>query len=495
MRCEYAFRYLHQCTNGSYVATLASIAVSFRQGSNQPTQGRVSETGIPGEMSIMWVAQAVKPSLVEYRRVTSEESEHIITASGTSHTYTASDMCNHPANITGSLLFRHPGYIHRVVLRNLAANTEYEYRFGAGTTGIVSAAAEEETITWSPLYQFTTPPDVGSNQAISFFVFGDLGEQRGPTGTPSANRSYTTISRIEDDLFKSPQQFHFVLHVGDISYAEGRGYKWEQFGDLIQSVATRIPYYVGIGNHDYDHVAGGTRDPSGAPDQGYHPSWGVYGDDSGGECAAPIVSRFSMPSTAAQSLQPFWYSHDHGLIHVVWLSTEHDFYPGSDMHKFLVADLDAVNRTRTPWVFVMGHRPMYCSRSVDEITAKDNYIVQLHQRAAYEDVLYRYGVDVFFGGHYHAYERTCPVYNGTCRQSLISGMAEATVHLLVGTGGASQDFDRWDAHPWSRHRGIDYGYARVHVANGTHLRVQYVRNEDGSVADDAWIVSRHGWHL
>ena len=477
MRCEYEFRYLAQDANGSYRFIAASPSVGFALGPEQPTQGHLSETGHPGEMNVMWVSNQASPTVVEVRDANAE-GEAWRTVTGKSHTYIAQDMCNHPANITGSLQFRDPGHIHRVKLTDLKPRMRYVYRFGFGTS-------------FSPEYSFRTAPPVGdASEPISFFVFGDLGEEQSPTGPAEHGRALTTMERIGGDIKK--RAFDFLLHVGDISYAEGRGYRWEQFGFLIQNVATSIPYYLGTGNHDYDHDAGGDKDPSRAPGNGYHPSWGSYGDDSGGECAVPIVSRYSMPSAAPSSLAPFWYSHDYGMVHLVWLSTEHNYYPGSDMHNFLVTDLKAVDRKRTPWVFVMGHRPMYCSRAIGEITAKDNYIIQLHQREAYEDVLYQYGVDVFFGGHYHAYERTCPVYNGSCRETE-SGHAKATVHMLLGTGGANQDFDRWDEQPWSRHRGIDYGYGRVHVANSTHLLVEYVLNVNGSVADSAWIVSSHDW--
>ena len=33
--------------------------------------------------------------------------------------------------------------------------------------------------------------------------------------------------------------------------------------------------------------------------------------------------------------------------------------PGSEQYDFLKADLSSVNRTETPWVVLMGHRPMY----------------------------------------------------------------------------------------------------------------------------------------
>lgn len=52
---------------------------------------------------------------------------------------------------------------------------------------------------------------------------------------------------------------------------------------------------VGIGNHEQDHLSGGSKDPSGAPGEGWHPWWGNFGDDSGGECGVPMYYRFHMP--------------------------------------------------------------------------------------------------------------------------------------------------------------------------------------------------------
>ena len=56
-----------------------------------------------------------------------------------------------------------------------------------------------------------------------------------------------------------------------------------------------MPYMVGIGNHEQDHSSGGSKDPSGAPGEGWHPWWGNFGDDSGGECGVPMYYRFHMP--------------------------------------------------------------------------------------------------------------------------------------------------------------------------------------------------------
>ena len=51
------------------------------------------------------------------------------------------------------------------------------------------------------------------------------------------------------------------------------------------------------GNHEYDYVSGSDRDPSG--DLPYHPVWGNFGEDSGGECGAMTAGRFNMPAQLA----------------------------------------------------------------------------------------------------------------------------------------------------------------------------------------------------
>lgn len=74
----------------------------------------------------------------------------------------------------------------------------------------------------------------------------------------------------------------------------------------IQPYATLVPYMVGIGNHEQDHESGGSKDPSGAPGNGYHPKWGNYGKDSGGECGVPMFYRFHMPDNGNSV---WWYGH------------------------------------------------------------------------------------------------------------------------------------------------------------------------------------------
>ena len=46
------------------------------------------------------------------------------------------------------------------------------------------------------------------------------------------------------------------------------------------------------------------------------------------------------------------------------MSTEHDMGKGSRQYSWLEKDLQNVDRVKTPWVILAGHRPMYASEIV-----------------------------------------------------------------------------------------------------------------------------------
>lgn len=44
------------------------------------------------------------------------------------------------------------------------------------------------------------------------------------------------------------------------------------------------------------------------------------------------------------------------------MSTEHNMGSGSTQYSWLEKDLNKVDRAKTPWVILAGHRPMYASQ-------------------------------------------------------------------------------------------------------------------------------------
>lgn len=138
-----------------------------------------------------------------------------------------------------------------------------------------------------------------------------------------------------------------------------------------------------------------------------------------------------MPGNETGGVGNFWYSFDYGLAHFITLDGETDFanspeYPfaadvtgneslpkanetyvtdsgpfgaidGSykdnkayEQYKWLAKDLASIDRTKTPWVIAMSHRPMYSTQT-------SSY--QAHLRSAFEGLLLQYGVDAYLSGY------------------------------------------------------------------------------------------------
>jgi hypothetical protein len=137
-----------------------------------------------------------------------------------------------------------------------------------------------------------------------------------------------------------------------------------------------------------------------------------------------------MPGNESGGVGNFWYSFNYGLAHFVSIDGETDFpnspeYPfvadlsGNETHptedetyitdsgpfgtidgsykvntayeqyNWLSKDLANVDRTKTPWVIVMSHRPMYSSQV-------SSY--QKNLRAAFQSLLLKNGVDAYLSG-------------------------------------------------------------------------------------------------
>ncbi|EEY56348.1 calcineurin-like phosphoesterase, putative [Phytophthora infestans T30-4] len=357
----------------------------------------------------------------------------------------------------------------------------------------------------------------------SFFVFGDLGTsvlqepfdeldfdyshpERHFYGLDMVSRlakwgdERTVMERIRQDFDESLRddadddapEYAALIHIGDISYAKGKSYRWDQYGAVVQSVASRLPYMVGVGNHEYDYIDNGEgHDLSGkeaALSNGWHPDGGNFGDDSHGECGVPYARRFHMPEAMdATSNPPFWYSFRIGMTHHVILSSEHRCTVGSPMRGWLEREFrDHVDRGLTPWLVVHLHRPLYCSESYEG----DHFVGKL-LRGCFEDLFAANNVDFVFSGHYHAYERTCPVYQDECRER--DGRAQAPTHIMIGSGGAELDDVSYFQADWSRSRQQEYGHGRLHIYNASHAHFEFVRARDRVVTDAVWVVSERDY--
>ena len=464
-----------------------------------PTAIHLALTPDPTKMTVQFVTGSAGTPVVEYDLLPLQQDRRLsVRVEGTSDTYTAADMCEAPANLTELGKFQSPGYLHTVVLNELKSNQVYAYRVGLLTGQGVTWAPSEEDHTGGGggglrTYNFTAPLAPGDGQSFSYLVYGDQGcPARGWgmggawTSAMAAREVHAPVQASFSDKGRTTQGIRAVHHFGDLSYAQGAAHIWDEWFAMIQPFSVYVPLMVAVGNHEYDHVAGGGpgKDPSGVDTpHGYQPTWGNFHNDSGGECGVPTAKRFAMPQSSSTSNGVFWYSHEFGSVHTTVLSSEHDLAPGSVQHVWLQDDLASVNRTKTPWLIVELHRPLY------EAEAEwDNNAVGIARRMEIEDLLYDNKVDVVLAGHYHAYHRSCDgLYRSRCHRG-------GPMHITVGSAGAHLDETGLYWNGWTeKFIQQQYGYGRITVQNATALHFEFVKagsendTTAGEVHDDVWI--------
>jgi len=479
-----------------------------------------------GSLTVTWVARdCLRPAALWWRVPLgqelgdwlkddkgAEEEPHIALAE--TRTFTKEMLCGAPATAEG---WRSPGEIFSAEMGPLVPGAVYGYRVG-----------DLEADEWSEEAQFTAPPARGSQETVHFAIFGDMGtampdgsldhmdfpEQTAALGTMSLIKSRVQTSRPIPGALASAKRnlrstrseagraagqqekkaLDFVMHIGDISYAVGYGTHWDEFLHQIEGVASRVPWMVGIGNHERD--APGT---SPARPRASH----YNGTDSGGECGVPYAAHFPMPPPARDWRRDTpWYSFEYGPVHLAVVSTEHALRGGSPQFRWLEGDLAAVDRGRTPWVVLAGHRPLY----VSSLFPGDLEVAE-ELRGALEPLMLRYGVDLGVYGHHHSYQRTCPLARGECVRAAAAaggtrgggggndGAGEgkkgpgAPVHVVAGMAGfvLSKTFRPRDPAWIEAIDKTSHGMAFI-TANSTSLYFEFVESEQTKgLVDDFWL--------
>jgi len=374
---------------------------------------------------------------------------------GTASTYTKSDLCGPPATTHGWITA--PIFYSAVLTALPTPGTRVFYRVGSESSGFsdersfvspmgadanavlrVTAIADmgESYIdgaqyhwmepyaintTSFALYKWEEADWEGGHIALALNTASREKTMSGKEGAPQG-RVMSQLARraAESNGTDTPD---VVLHIGDLSYATGYASEWDRFMTMIEPLSSRSPYMVNQGNHERDYPKSGSY---------------FQGMDSGGECGVPTQMRFPMP-TPSHRQDEGWYSFEQGPVHFVMLDTEMLTGNGSAQFAFIDADLRAVNRSRTPWVIVSGHRPMYSGSDslgkggkMDGVdTGNGPWMEEL------EDLLYKHEVDLCLWGHVHNAEVTCPVRKGECVKPSSPGGYAAPVHAILGNGGQS----------------------------------------------------------
>lgn len=321
------------------------------------------------------------------------------------------------------------GYIHRVTLTGLQANTQYTYRVGGQSTG------------WSSAMTFTSNVGVGASLfPYRFGVIGDLGQ---------TNNSNATIWHV---LSATPT-VQSVFITGDLSYADGFQPRWDSFQRLIQPLSSSIPVQVCPGNHEIES----------------YPPFQAY------------VARFAgMPFKAGSPDGAQYYSYETGPVHVIALNSFGIYSTGSPQYTWLQADIASIDRSKTPWVIVILHAPWYNSNADH---TNDGQLMRL----TLEGMLHEAQVAMVFAGHVHAYERSFPVYNNTLDAT------GAVYITIGDGGNREGLYKNWlSPQPtWSAFRESEYGHGILTIVNATHAAWEWHRDIDTepTISDSVFVMN------
>ncbi|KAJ8292170.1 Acid phosphatase [Rhodotorula toruloides] len=158
--------------------------------------------------------------------------------------------------------------------------------------------------------------------------------------------------------------------------------------------------------------------------------------------------------------------------------------------RWIKNELSKVNRTETPWVFAMSHRPMYSS----EVSS-----YQAHMRKAFQQILIDGGIDAYFSGHIHWYERMWPLtVNGTVDSAAIKSnhtyvaSKNSLIHLIEGNAGNVESHSTLGKAPLLNTTAVldqdNYGFGSLRVHNRTTATYTFIKGSDGSAGDYVTIV-------
>lgn len=339
------------------------------------------------------------------------------------------------------------GALHHVTIGidegPLPSNSQIYYR-------VSSSSSKNE---WSEEASFVTPPPPGLDSfPYRLGLIGDLGQ---------TENSASTLHHL------AGQNVDSVMFVGDLSYADGVQPRWDTWGRLVSPYTSSLVWMYTEGNHEIEELKG-------APD------FLAYSK----RFRAPGPQDFQDFQNAqgfqgSQDRMPLYYSYDVAGIHIIMLGSYTDFDKHSEQYKWLEKDLEAVDRSKTPWVIVGMHAPWYNSNY-------HHYGEGEAMRKSMEKLLYEYGVDAVISGHVHAYERSIPTYDN-------EPSACGPTYINIGDGGNREglDFDYFPQPSWSAYREPSYGHGVLDFINATHAAFTWHRNQDGvSVVADQVVLQK-----
>mgnify|MGYP003932722243 FL=1 len=342
-------------------------------------------------------------------------------------------------------------YVHYASVTNIKFDTQYKYEIFVSNKG-----------TYEGPFTFRAPNPNPTPHQRNFIIYGDF---------DSSTEGQQTLSYLKSVAKDTSRPIDLFFHIGDLAYnlEKKAGKRGDEFMKDIQDIAANVPYMVTMGNHE------------------------AFNNFSN------FNMRFQMPQY--QFSQNHLYSINVDNVHFVSIDLELPVLQPqylANVVNWLEQDLKEANANRAerPWIIVYGHRPIYCS----EGTEGGDCAINPTRFQAVEEVMYKYGVDMYFAGHIHSYERNLPVYKGKVmpftKKNSDKGNhyiqdPQAPLHILAGIPGHRGYPSGKRPYPVKKfctRIDRDYSVGIISVQNNTHLLWQNIHTKDGQVDDYMYLI-------
>ncbi len=315
-------------------------------------------------------------------------------------------------DFTNSIEDSEKGKFHVFTLRNLEPDTEYKYK-------VASPSRDDIWGLDSKTYTFKTAPNKSID--FKFLIYGD---NRPGVFQENNHRLIVQAMLKEKDAA-------FTINVGDIVRRSKYYEQWDRFFWEIKELAATKPYFVSIGNHEYD--------------EGDDPDYG-----------ANYRKYFNFPQNGKKEM---YYSFNYSNAHFVALNMSTSSLLISQREiDWLNKDLEKFNGTDT-WKIIYFHVPPYSSGGHGENKEIIKKMVPLFEK---------YKV-VVFSGHDHHYEHM-----------EINGIH----YFITGGGGAPLNVQN-NKKSYSKYMEITFCYTLVNVEDDK-LTIT-TKRIDGSIVDEVEI--------
>lgn len=262
---------------------------------------------------------------------------------------------------------------------------------------------------WSDVYSFTTAPLPDDPRAT--FSFAVLADTPGKGGHSVTAR---LLQMAKDD------GADFVIFAGDFT-AGGAQAEFDRWFDAASMVLPELPLLSVLGDND-------------ALSRAYFGSFAYPGEEK-------------------------WYFLDYGPVRFIFLLAISEPYVREQIPWLE----EVLSNSGTPWKIAVGHKPAYSSGWY----GPTDYIVE-HWVPLFE----KYGLDIYFNGHEHSYERTWPIREGCL-------CADGVVYITAS--GAGSDLRSPGREFWTAASASVFHYVLVQVS--PKELTLFTKNLEGNVID------------